>query len=349
MPKEEEEKPSKKKEKRKRKEKKSREKKTKDEAAKEGNDMPKKQGAFGRFLQFLLEDEEDLSDKNADGADDGALLGTLSDENRELLDELNAEDKKKAKKKDKKKKKKEEKNSKKKAKEKKPPKPKKPKKEKKPKAEEPKVPEKRISRTKIVFVVLFCTSVAACIIVVNMFIPEYMQKQEARERYEEKQYEKVYDLLYGKELNEEESELLQKSNIILQVRAKLRSYENYSKLGMETEALNALLEGVERYQLFRAEAQQYGVSDEVDGVYAQILAQLSGNYGISEAAAMEILASDDDLTYSEILYGLINGTAVEESEPEQPKVKQDVLPEEEEIIERIDNPDTSEPDAEGDL
>ena len=198
-----------------------------------------------------------------------------------------------------------------------------------------------------------------------MFIPEYMQKQEARERYEEKQYEKVYDLLYGKELNEEESELLQKSNIILQVRAKLRSYENYSKLGMETEALNALLEGVERYgaalrqrakekrveryQLFRAEAQQYGVSDEVDGVYAQILAQLSGNYGISEAAAMEILASDDDLTYSEILYGLINGTAVEESEPEQPKVKQDVLPEEEEIIERIDNPDTSEPDAEGDL
>ncbi len=345
VPKEEEDMPSDKKGNRKKKNKKRKEKNSKDEAAKEGKDMPKKQGAFGRFLEFLLEDEEDLPDKNTDGTDDGMRLGTLSDENRELLDELNAEDQKKSKKKEKKKKaKKEEKDAKKKAKEKKPKKPK-PKKEKKPKAEEPAVPEKKISRTKIIFVVLFCTSIAACIIVVNMFIPDYMQKQEARERYDDGQYERVYDLLYGKELNEEETELLQKSNIILQVRAKLRSYENYNKLGMQMEALNALIEGVERCQLFRMEAQQYGIADEVDSVYAQILAQLSGNYGVSEADALDILSSSNDLSYSEKLYGIINGTGIEEPDVEQPKVKEDILPEEEEIIERIDNPDGLETDG----
>ncbi len=178
-----------------------------------------------------------------------------------------------------------------------------------------------------------------------MFIPDYMQKQEARERYDEGQYERVYDLLYGKELNEEETELLQKSNIILQVRAKLRSYENYNKLGMQMEALNALIEGVERCQLFRMEAQQYGIADEVDSVYAQILAQLSGNYGVSEADALDILSSSNDLTYSEKLYGIINGTGIEEPDVEQPKVKEDILPEEEEIIERIDNPDGLETDS----
>lgn len=348
VPKDAEDDPKKKKEKKRKK--KRKEKNGKGETEMEGKDTPKKPGFFARFLEFLLEDEDDLPDGKAGGADDELLLGTLSDENRELLDELNAEDRKKTKKKDKKKKaKKDDKDPKKKAKEKKPQKPKKPKKEKKPKAEEPGVPEKKISRTKILFVVLFCTSVAVCIIVVNRYIPDHMQKQEARERYESAEYEAVYDLLYGKELNAEEEELLRKSNTILQVKAKLRSYENYSKMGMQMEALNALIEGVERYQLFHAEAELYGVSGEVDGIYAQILAQLSGNYGVSEADAMDILASGDDLTYSEKLYAIINGTWGREPEEEQPKIRQDILPEEEEIIDRLDNADAPAEDSGEDL
>ena len=296
----------------------------------------KKQGAFSKLLSFLLEEEEDLSDDKENGSDSG--LGSLSDENAELLAELNAEDKKNAGKKGKKKK-----ESKKNAKEKKEKKPKKakkppkPKKEKKVSAEETGVPEKKISKTKIIFVCLFCSSVAACIIVVNMLIPDYMQKQEAREKYDDSQYEAVYDLLYGKELNEEEEQLLQKSNVILQINKKLKSYATYQKLDMQVEALNALIEGVEDYQMFRGDAELYGVISEADSIYAQILAELSGNYGVSEADALDILASEDDLIYSERVYGIIYGTYVDEEAEEQPKVKEDILPEEEEIIERLDN------------
>ena len=296
----------------------------------------KKQGAFSKLLSFLLEEEEDPSDDKENGSDSG--LGSLSDENAELLAELNAEDKKNAGKKGKKKK-----ESKKNAKEKKEKKPKKakkppkPKKEKKVSAEETGVPEKKISKTKIIFVCLFCSSVAACIIVVNMLIPDYMQKQEAREKYDDSQYEAVYDLLYGKDLNEEEQQLLQKSNVILQINKKLKSYATYQKLDMQVEALNALIEGVEDYQMFRGDAELYGVISEADSIYAQILAELSGNYGVSEADALDILASEDDLIYSEKVYGIIYGTYVDEEIEEQPKVKEDILPEEEEIIERLDN------------
>ena len=296
----------------------------------------KKQGAFSKLLSFLLEEEEDPSDDKENGSDSG--LGSLSDENAELLAELNAEDKKNAGKKGKKKK-----ESKKNAKEKKEKKPKKakkppkPKKEKKVSAEETGVPEKKISKTKIIFVCLFCSSVAACIIVVNMLIPDYMQKQEAREKYDDSQYEAVYDLLYGKDLNEEEQQLLQKSNVILQINKKLKSYATYQKLDMQVEALNALIEGVEDYQMFRGDAELYGVISEADSIYAQILAELSGNYGVSEADALDILASEEDLIYSEKVYGIIYGTYVDEEIEEQPKVKEDILPEEEEIIERLDN------------
>ncbi len=296
---------------------------------------PKKKGGFGKLMSLLFEDEDDFPSKDMDVNDADRELGNLSDENRELLAELNEEDSKK--KKGKKERKKKE--PKKKAddkKDKKPKKAKKPKKEKKPKVEEPKVPEKRISRTKIVFVILFCTSVAVCIIVVNKFIPDYMQRQEACELYEEKQYEKAYELLYGKELNEEETAVLQKSTIILQVRQKLDFYETYRRLNMPMEALNALIEGVERYHMAVSDAQQYGVSGEIEDIYAQILAELSGNYGVSEEDALLILSSEDDLIYNERLYGIINGTGIETETEEEPRVKEDVLPEEEEIINRLE-------------
>ncbi len=335
-----------KKEKRKKKDKKAgkKNKKSESEQGDTGEEKVKKKGVMARFLESLLEDEEELSDN----ADDGGELGSLSAENAELLAELNAEDKKNAAKKDKKKKaaKKKEKKEKK---PKKAPKPKKPKKEKKASAQENKVPEKKISRTKIVFVFLFCASVAACIIVVDMFIPDYMQKQEAQEMFEDGRYEETYGLLYGKELNEEEAAMLQKSNIILQVRRKLQSYETYNKLDMQSEALNALVEGVERYQMFRMDAEQYGVTSEIDDIYTRILSALSENYGVSEADALDILASESDLIYSEKIYGIINGTGMESTEEQQDieqeieqDIKQDVLPEEEEIIDRLDNPEVSE-------
>ena len=346
MPTDNEEGVSDKKEKRKKKDKKAgkKNKKSESEQGDTGEEKVKKKGVMARFLESLLEDEEELSDN----ADDGGELGSLSAENAELLAELNAEDKKNAAKKDKKKKaaKKKEKKEKK---PKKAPKPKKPKKEKKASAQENKVPEKKISRTKIVFVFLFCASVAACIIVVDMFIPDYMQKQEAQEMFEDGRYEETYGLLYGKELNEEEATMLQKSNIILQVRRKLQSYETYNKLDMQSEALNALVEGVERYQMFRMDAEQYGVTSEIDDIYTRILSALSENYGVSEADALDILASESDLIYSEKIYGIINGTGMESTEEQQDieqeieqDIKQDVLPEEEEIIDRLDNPEVSE-------
>ena len=314
------------------------------EEGKAGEEQTKKQGFFARLLEALLEDEDDFPEKDTDNAYGGSELGSLTEENAELLAELNAEDKKNSSKKDKKKKapKKKDKKDKK---PKKAQKPKKPKKEKKVSAEENGVPEKGISRTKIIFVCLFCASVAACIIVVDMFIPDHMQKQEAKEMYEEGRYEETYGLLYGKELNEEEDALLQKSNIILQIKRKLQSYETYNKLEMQAEALSALIEGVERYQMFRMDAEQYGVANEVDSLYTQILSALSENYGLSEEEALDIIASDGDLIYSEKIYGIINGTGMESpegAEEEQPKIKQDVLPEEEEIIDRLENPEVSE-------
>ncbi len=313
----------------------------------------KKPGIFARFMNFLLEADEDEDPVAAEVlADNDGETGTVTDENKALLEELQEEDKKgkKKKKKDKKKGKKgkegeegeeaaegEEEESKKAKKKKK-------KEKKKKEAEEIDLlapPEKKLSKKKVITVFVFCGTIAACIILLSSFLPVYMEKREAQVAYDHQDYAEVYDLLYGKELNEQDEVLYQRSNLILQMNRKLSSYENYVNLDMRLEALNALITGVERYQVILPEAETYNVVGEVSDIYAQILERLSADFGVSEADALEILASEDDVSYSQRLQAVINGALYSE---EVPAGRQDVLPEEEEIIERIDGLETENAD-----
>ena len=301
----------------------------------------KKPGVFARLMDFLLESDEDEDPVAAEVlADNAGETGTVTDENKEILEELKEEDKKgkKKKKKDKKKGKKgkegegeeaEGEEDEKKAKKKK-------KKEKKKKEEEVDLfapPEKKLSKKKVMTVFVFCGTIAACIVLLASFLPDYTEKKKAQVAYDHQDYAEVYDLLYGKKLNEQDEVLFQRSNLVLQMNRKLTSYENYGNLDMRLESLNALITGVARYQEILPEAEAYNVVGEVSDIYAQILERLSADFGVSEQDALDIIASEDDVTYSQRLEAIISGAVYGE---DVPAGRQDVLPEEEEIIERID-------------
>ena len=322
-----------------------------EEPGAEGEEEEKKPGIFAKLMNFLLETDEEDEDPVAEEvlADSTGETGRVTEENREILQELKDEDKKgkKKKKKDKKKGKKgkegegeegeeaaeEEEDSKKEKKRKK--------KEKKKKDEEEvdlfAPPEKKLSKKKVITVFVFCGTIAACIVLLSSFLPNYTEKREAHVAYDHQDYAGVYDLLYGKKLNEQDEILFRRSNLILQMDRKITSYDNYVNLDMRLEALNALISGVARYQEILPEAETYNVVGEVNDIYGQILERLSADFGVSESDALEIIASEDDVTYSQKLEAIINGTFFGE---DVPAGRQDVLPEEEEIIERIDGLET---------
>ncbi len=311
-------------------------------------EKPKKQGFFARLLAFLFEEDEDevlIDNAAVDDSDAQLSLGNLSEENQQLLEDLKKEDQEKAKKKGKKEKKKKQKKSKKgteeigedeesegteKGKKKKF---KRKKKEKQPKEEVLGVPEKKLPRKKVIAVFLYCATMAACIVVISMVIPNHMQKRDARVAYDHQKYTEVYDLLYGKKLSEEDELLLKKSSTILQMERKLNSYENYERMNMPLEALDALISGVDLYRNILPKADEYHVTNEVNDIYGQILEKLSA-YGISEADALDIIASGDNVTYSQRLESIIYGDGVSTESVDEPT--QDVLPEEEEIINRLE-------------
>lgn len=298
--------------------------KSTDDGGKEEDKKEKTPGFLARFLAYISQEEEEPD--------------TVSDENAEILKELSKEDK--AKKEEKKKKKAEKKEKGKNAKGKKEAKPKKEKKPKpvKEKKEKEKTPWEnpfRILTAKHVIAILaFCATIIASICIFVTFLPQFADKENAREAFYQGNYGKVYELFYNKKLSGNDEIIFDRAKTILILDRKLKSYYNNIALNQELEAVDALIRGVECYWSLEG-VDEYGVRAEIDSIYQQICIILESNYGITPDDAIEIYKYDN-VTYTQRLTDAINGIGDslmdEESEAGEEDVPLDVLPEEEELL-----------------
>ena len=303
-----------------------------DQAAGKGSKAEKKPGKIAQFFTYLTQEEDE----------------PVKDENAEILNELEREDalktkekKKKAKKDGKKKadkgEKSIEKSAAKAAKEEK-------KREKKRQKEEKKqeklanmsVEKSRKvlgKRGRLVFIA-FCASIVEAVLALSAFLPDYVDKNNARDAFYMGDYETVYKLLYGKSLNDSDQLIFKRVEMVLSLQRKLDAYENNKLLGKEPEALDALLQGIERYYDID-DAEAIGVQGEVDAVYGQMCGILLNNYGLTADDALLIIGYTD-VEYSRAVYDLSEGKGFSSSEEglveEEQQTSQDILPEEEEII-----------------
>ncbi|MBO5291561.1 MAG: hypothetical protein J6B10_00030 [Lachnospiraceae bacterium] len=286
---------------RKRKERKKRE---KVKAPKEKAVKEKKEGFFSRLFKALTEEEEKVN--TADTYD-------MNAENEAILQEMEQEDaatipEKKGKKPKKEKKKKEKEPKKEKAKKEKKPKKEKVKKEKVPKAPAPK--GKPLPKKKTAVVVLFAATVFAAVMLFSDFVPGIMEIRKAREAFEQADYETTFALLAGREHREEEENIYQASLLVAQMQRSMDSYLNYQRMGMDIQALDALIKGIGKYEEVSAEAGELGIQSRVDEIYTAILSALDSAYGISEDEAKEIFAEKEDDVYYTIALKRVLGMEI---------------------------------------
>ena len=166
-----------------------------------------------------------------------------------------------------------------------------------------------------------------------------IQLTEARNAFEEKDFETAYKLLNGRELVEEDQLLFQQSSAVLHLKHAKEAYENHLTLKKPVMALEDLLKGVGKYQ--RLLNQESLITPDLTAQYEEILGILQENYGLSEAGALEINAIEDDYEYSLQLEALVNGEIYqsqeeiaqqeEEAASNLPDLE-DMLPEEEEYL-----------------
>lgn len=293
---------------------------------KERKKSGQKQGLFARIKAFFAslsedEEEEETADhltqegsetkenkaekdlatghegpKEKNPAKEEEQLASLTEENSQVLKELNEEDAQAAEKKKKKKKK-----PKKEKKPKKAPKPKKPK-----KAPEPPQgpPPKRIPPKRIILVGVFAVTFGILVYLPSEVFPEPLVVKQAKSSYKKGEYWNTYKDLYGKAavLTKDQQEEFKKAEVISRMQRYYDEYADYSSVvGKEPEALNALIKGVGRYDEIYKEAKETGdpkVEEEVSNTYDDLVTALQDDYHLTDDLAKQLYAIEDPIEYT---------------------------------------------------
>ena len=212
----------------------------------------------------------------------------------------------------------------------------------------------------IVATLLVCASLLGLILVGTYFVPRYLSLQAARVAFYAQDYEETAMRLEGRKLNDSDRIMYEKASLLFGLEERYHQYEVYEKRGLAKEALDELLQGVIACNEELILVEQLGIEAEWKLIKDQFIQALAERYGMDPVtveavcalrnpyytvAVENIMAGRpyDDMS----AYGGEESVAEEPSEDgvETPAVgedtglnpedMEDLLPEEEAIIEQI--------------
>ena len=281
----------------------------------------KKKGFLSSFFAKLfeeVEEEESGASVIEQSAVDIAAEGAA--ENEAILSELDEEGaaKDKKKKKEKKKKEKKEKKGKKDAaaegegeegEEGQKEEPKKKKKEKKKKEKLPEIPGKKLPRKKVVAIALFCITIGLVITFTAFLYPYSQDIKKAKKFYTTGEYQKTYEYMRGHKLTREDKILYDRTVTLLRIKRPYDSYQNYMKMGLRMEALNALVQGVQMIDTYAEDAATLGIIDKYSVLSRQIYDELYNTFGVTVDRARSWIELEGSPEYTRALYDALRGTS----------------------------------------
>ncbi len=153
-----------------------------------------------------------------------------------------------------------------------------------------------------VVILVFAGFVALALLVVfgakNFNYAQVIEK--ASNYFDRQRYRLAYDEVAGVEVKEEDEELRDRIYTVMYVERLYESYENNMSLDRPDKALDSLLRGLEKYDQYYEEALALGIAKDIKSVKEKIVNALWNTYGLTEAAAYELMTLDG-LEYSEAL------------------------------------------------
>lgn len=268
---------------------------------KEAKEKRKKQGFFSKIMSVLFGPDEDEDDTKI--AEDDSL-GSISSENREILKEMDADEGagKKGKKEKKKKEKKEKKE--------------KAKKEKAPKVKKEK-PPKEIDRTPplpkkpVILIFIMALSVLILILLGSSNLQYGQDMQQAKDDFASGSYVTAFQTVAGSSVKGKDENFYKKAQVLASIQSEYQSYESLSGINENEMALDALIRGYGRCVDGADLAQEYEITDEMEGLKAQILQQLSDHFGVSEEKAAELHAMTKRTDYTKAIQEILAAAGLE--------------------------------------
>lgn len=149
-------------------------------------------------------------------------------------------------------------------------------------------PEKELNKPAVAFIFsLFLGGTALFYLASNNF--NYVQAIEKATKYFANQrYRNAYDEIVGVEVKQKDEELKDRIYTVMYVERLFEAYQNNLELKREEKALDSLLRGVDKYYEHYEEAEELGITSDLDYSFEQVKLALQERYGISVEEALEI-------------------------------------------------------------
>ena len=167
-------------------------------------------------------------------------------------------------------------------------------------------PPKKLNKVLVVFVMLFFLGIGGVIIVgTNIF--DYTQVVAKASNYFERQkYGLAYRELLGVDLKKHDQELGDKVTTVMYVERQYEAYQNYVTMDRPDLALDALLQGLTRYDQYYDTAASLDIASDMDTVRDMILHALDTDFHLSLTDAEDLLTMDAQ-TYTDTIMDLTDG------------------------------------------
>ncbi|MBQ6024230.1 MAG: hypothetical protein IJL20_01345 [Lachnospiraceae bacterium] len=155
----------------------------------------------------------------------------------------------------------------------------------------------------ILFVIF---AVLTIVIIIGSNIYSYnLSIKNAQEDFNVQKYNEAYYEVYGLKIKDEDIELYDRIMTVMFVNHQLNSYEYYMTSNNREKALDSLLKGLQRYEKYLQLAQILNITDDLNYVKSEILAELDKEFNMNEAEAYSLVEVDDSVDYSEYIYSLL--------------------------------------------
>lgn len=285
--------------------KKKRGKKKKEKKKKEQKEKGEKTGFLARLSKLFFGKEEAEADVLDEITDQ---TSGMSDENKKILEELEAAGELTEKKPKKEKKKKEKK--------KKEPKPKKPKKVKEPKPKKEKKP-KEIDNTPplpkgpVIAIVIMVASLFGLIIVGVNLLGYQSNINLAKDAYGKGSFVEAFSELQGLKIREKDTEFYNQLQVLAVVSEKYQDYLVFENNGKHDIAMDNLICAYGRYDLNKQKAQDYNCSVEYEQLGGKIIKSLLEDYDMTGEEALQMYNAKNRKEYTLQLHAKLKALGLE--------------------------------------
>lgn len=266
-----------------------------------GENAPvKKKGLFARLAEALFGSE----DSEVAGASSGQIngeLANLSEENAQILMELEGieDGSKKKDKKAKKEKAKKEKKAK--------PKKEKPKKEKKPKPKKEKKPKVKdntppLPKGPVIMIWIMAGSMLLFVLLCTNLMGYQVNVNQAKTMYTEGQYIEAFKQIEGIDVKEADQSMYDKLRILSSVSSEIEAYESFYSYNKQLMAFDSLICAAGRYVTYEEDAKTLGCEQELGALKESIETELTDKYKMTFDEATELYNAKDRKAYTVAIY-----------------------------------------------